>query len=105
LLAHTRVARAALAALPLPLANTETSAYLCSRAVSSPFGLKLLRVGRRVRAGAHAYLGPGLGLATGVGDMMVMGFPLEEVAVRLLGLWRPSTAADIRPAGPPTGFS
>jgi hypothetical protein len=28
-----------------------------------------------VRAGAHAYLGPRLGLATGVGDMMVMGFP------------------------------
>ena len=29
-----------------------------------------------MRAGAHAYLGPRLGLATGVGDMMVMGFPL-----------------------------
>jgi hypothetical protein len=31
------------------------------------------------------------GWLPGVGDMMVMGFPLGEVGVRPLGLWRPST--------------
>jgi hypothetical protein len=33
------------------------------------------------------------GWLPGVGDMMVMGFPLGEFAVRPLGLWRPSTRA------------
>ena len=73
--APSRNVSALLVANTRSLAWRATSpAYLCSPCVSSPSGRSCWGVG--VRSGAHAYLGPRLGLATEVGDMMVMGFPL-----------------------------
>jgi hypothetical protein len=75
-------------ALAVATQGQQTRAYLCVPVVSSPPGWWVCGV----RAGAHAYLGPRSGVGSRVGDMMVMGFPLgEEIALRPLVLWRPST--------------
>src|SRR5206468_3217815 len=70
------------------------AAYLCSRVVSSSRGKVVDVVCRSVVVCARMPMLISVrdsGLATGVGDMMVMGLPLGGVAVRPLGLWRPST--------------